>query len=68
MNIQHVNCQKIHFDPGDRLLVTSKVPLNHQQVENLKIALQKWAGVDIPVFIRFADTLEFEVERQKIIS
>jgi len=47
--IADVHCEKIHFEPGDRLVVSLRAPMDRDAVEKLRKSLIKWAGVEIDI-------------------
>ena len=50
-NLASVNCQAIRFQPGDRVIVTLRQPLQKEQIIKLKQTVEKWAGGDVEVLI-----------------
>ena len=47
--VADVHCEKIHFEPGDRLVVSLRAPLEREHIVKLRKSLTKWAGVDIEI-------------------
>ena len=47
--IADVHCEKIQFEPGDRILVGLRAPMDRDAVEKLRKSLIKWAGVEIDI-------------------
>jgi len=63
-----VQCSRMEFKPGDRLLVKVYASLDRDQKQKLLRAVQKWAGRDVEVFIIDARMMEMQVERPAIIK
>lgn len=65
--IADVQCSRMQFEPGDRLLVRTYVELDAEQKKKLSRSIQKWAGPDIEVLIINATQMEIEVQKKELI-
>jgi len=64
-----INCSKINFQPGDRLLVKLHQPMGNDQIAKLRKTVQRWAGKDVEILIYDGLSMEMKVERpNRIIS
>ncbi len=61
--IADVQCKRLQFKPGDRLLVRVYHYLDKDQVKKLRRGIQKWAGPDVEIFVYCALDMEIKVER-----
>ena len=61
--IADVQCTRLRFEPGDRVIVRSRHRLDNEQQRRLRASITKWAGVDIEVLIYCE--LDFSLEVQK---
>lgn len=61
--IADVNCTRLRFEPGDRVIVRTRHRLDAEQQKRLRSGLCKWAGVEIEVLI--VCELDYSVEIQK---
>ncbi len=62
-----VSCSKVHFDPGDRIIVRTFHQLNIEEKKKLTKTIQKWAGCEIEVLIYCILDMEMEIERGPIL-
>ena len=58
-----VQCTRMQFGPGDRLLVKSRRPINKEEKKKIHRMVQKWAGDHVEVLVIDLTQLEIEVER-----
>jgi hypothetical protein len=63
--IADVQCSRIHFEPGDRVLVKVYHQLDKDQIIRLRKSIQKWAGVEVEVLIYNGTQMEIGVEHLK---
>ena len=49
--IADINCSKIKFDAGDRIIVRSFHRMDTEQIRKLKKSICKWAGVEVEIFV-----------------
>ncbi len=61
--IAEVNCTKMHFDPGDRILVKLKQPIGVIEERKLRRTVEKWAGDGIEILIIDTTKMGIEFER-----
>ena len=61
--LAEVNCTRLAFEPGDRVLVRTYHPLSDDERRKLQRAVQRWAGTDIEVLI--IDAMQMEVWHEK---
>ena len=61
--LAELKCSKIHFGPGDRLLVRMKRPLSAKQTREILKSIEKWAGDGVPVLFIPEDLLELQIDK-----
>lgn len=57
--IADVSCQRLRFEPGDRLLVRAACRLSPGEERRLRRAIVKWAGCEVEVLV--VDLTRFDV-------
>ena len=57
-----VQCTRLVFQPGDRILVKVYHHLDKDQEKKLRRTVQKWAGVDVRIHIVCALDMELIIE------
>ncbi len=62
--IADVQCSRLQFQPGDRILVRSHHRLNADDERKLRRSIQKWAGEPVEIFIYCVLDHEIEVEKK----
>jgi len=62
--IADVQCSRLVFRPGDRILVRTTHPLNAEEKRKLRKSILKWAGCDVEVFIYSLLDMEIQIERR----
>jgi hypothetical protein len=62
--LAEVQCTKIQFDPGDRLLVKVQHELNAEQRKQLTRTIQKWAGAEVEVLIINVNRMQLEIQKK----
>ena len=62
--IANIDCSKIRFQPGDRLLVRSFHRLDKYDKEKLRKSIQKWAGEGVRILIICTQDLDISIEQQ----
>jgi len=60
--IAEVQCSRIQFQPGDRVLVKIFHNISVEQTKHLRQSIVKWAGTDVEVLIYNATEMEIKVE------
>jgi hypothetical protein len=60
--IADVQCSRLRFEPGDRIIVRSTSRLDSDQQRKLRRSIRKWAGCEVEVL--FVCLLDFDVEVQ----
>lgn len=65
--LAELKCNRIHFDPGDRVLVRVFQPLSKEQTIALRRSVEKWAGDAVEVLIVDTSKMEVEIERRGIV-
>ena len=58
-----VQCSRLKFEPGDRLLVRVHVNLSPKQKRSLRKSVEKWAGDCVEVLIYNELEMSIDVER-----
>lgn len=61
-HIAEVHCERIQFQPGDRVLVRTFTDLELEQKRKLQAAVQRWAGKDVEVLIYNGLQMELTIE------
>ena len=62
-----VQCSRMQFQPGDRLLVKVRQDLSKEETRKLRKVVERWAGGVVEVLIINTMKMEIEVERAEII-
>jgi hypothetical protein len=63
IRIADVDCSRIQFKPGDRVLVRVYQPIEYEARKKLQRAVEKWVGVDIEVLVYDATQMEINIEK-----
>ena len=58
-----INCTRIQFQPGDRILVRTNFMPTSEQEKKLRTQLNKWAGVELEVLIYCGLAMDIKVEQ-----
>jgi len=59
-----VNCHRLVFQPGDRLLVETTHRLNHEECNRLRRTIQKWAGCEVEVLIYCIQDMKITTDKK----
>ena len=59
-----VQCSRMQFGPGDRLLVKSRQPISKEERKKIHRMAQRWAGDHVEVLVIDLTKLEIEIERR----
>jgi hypothetical protein len=62
--IADVQCSRLTFQPGDRILVRSHHRLDRDQERRLRSSIVKWAGCEVEVLIFCLLDMDIEVEKR----
>ena len=62
--IANVQCSRLVFEPGDRIIVRVCTDLDRDQNRKLLQSVQKWAGTDVEVLL--VDVRKFDIEIEKV--
>lgn len=49
--IADVQCNRLRFEPGDRVIVRVYQPLDRDALQKLRRGVERWAGSDVEVLI-----------------
>ena len=60
-----VQCSRLVFAPGDRLLVRLRQPIDKEARCKLHKAVQRWAGDQVEVLIIDLTQMDIEVDKAK---
>ena len=63
-----VQCSRLQFQPGDRVLVRVHRAISKEQEKRLKRIVERWAGDQVEVLVINALEMSVNVEPAKIIS
>ena len=63
-NIAEVNCTKIQFRDGDRVLVRVYRPLDQAQVTALVKSIRRWAGALVEILVVNAAAYDIEIQQR----
>ena len=61
--IADVNCSRLQFNPGDRVLVRTTHRLEKESIKKLRRSIQKWAGCEVEVLIYCILDMDIKVEK-----
>lgn len=59
-----VQCSRLVFQPGDRILVRTYRRLDNDQKRKLRKSILKWAGVEVEILIYDATQTEITIEKR----
>jgi len=59
-----VQCSRLQFSPGDRILVRTYHRLDQAQKRRLEKTIQKWAGVSVEVLIYCTQDFDIAIEKR----
>ena len=62
--IADVRCQRIVFQPGDRVIVRSYHRLDSPQRKQLERSIKRWAGTDVEVLVYCTQDLDLGIEHR----
>ena len=63
--IAEVNCTRLQFDPGDRILVRTTRRLDKDQIKKMRQQLTKWAGCEVEILIVCILDMDISIEQKK---
>ena len=63
--IADVQCTRLQFGPGDRVLVRVYHNLDRDQKKKLRRAVQKWTGPDVEILIINCLEMDLKIEKCK---
>jgi hypothetical protein len=63
-----VHCTRVKFEPGERLLVQLRQPLDSEAKKKLQRTVERWAGDHVEVLIVDPTIMEVSVERRPIVG
>jgi len=61
--IADVQCSRLVFQPGDRIIVRVQVNLDSDQYRKLRKSVQKWAGCEVEVLIINVMIMDLEIQK-----
>lgn len=64
--IADVQCSRLTFQPGDRIIVRVQVRLDADQKKKLRKSIRKFAGCEVEVLI--INVMDMEIEIQKGVA
>jgi len=59
-----VQCTRLQFEPGDRILVKVNHRLDNNAQRRLRTTIQKWAGVEVEVLIICTLDMDISIEKR----
>lgn len=59
-----VQCHRLKFEPGDRILVRVNHKLDQDQQRKLRRTVQKWAGCEVEILIIDLTVMDIEIEKK----
>jgi len=65
--IADVQCTRLKFEPGDRILVRTHYRMNLEQKKSLRSGIQRWAGCEVEVLIVCLLDMDVEIGRKNIV-
>ena len=63
-----VQCSRLRFQPGDRVIVRVYRPISDEQTKKLRRTVERWAGDQVEVLVINALEMSIGVEPAKIVS
>ncbi len=60
IGLADVQCSRLKFEPGDRIIVRVHHRIDRDQERKLRRTVEKWAGTDVEVLI--VNTTQFDLE------
>ena len=63
--IANVQCSRLVFQPGDRLIVRVCSDLDRDQKRKLLQSVRKWAGTDVEVLLVDVRVFDIEIEKAR---
>jgi len=64
--VANIQCSRLKFQPGDRILVRSFHRLDEDQQRHLRRSIQKWAGCEVEVLVICTTDMDIEIDRRAI--
>lgn len=61
--IADVQCSRLKFQPGDRILVKSFHRMDIDQQRHLIKSIKRWAGCDVEVFVICTQDFDISIEQ-----
>jgi len=65
--IADVQCSRLKFEPGDSILVRTYHKLDKDQKRKLQKSIQRFAGVEVEVFIYNCLEMDIEIDKRSAI-
>ncbi len=65
--IADVQCSRLQFEPGDRILVRSNYRLDNDAMRRLRKSIIKWAGCEVEVLIICLLDFDIEIEKKNVL-
>ena len=62
-NIAEVDCSRIRFRDGDRVLVRTYANYDRAQMDRMRAMVRRWAGREVEVLFYNANAMEITVEQ-----
>jgi len=62
--IADIQCSRIQFEPGDRVLVKVNHRINQEDRKRLTRSIKKWAGVDVEVLIYCILDMDITIDKR----
>jgi len=63
--IADVQCSRLVFQPGDRILVKVYTKIDKDQIRKLRKSITKWAGCEVEVLVYNALDMEITVDQEQ---
>ncbi len=63
--IANINCTRIKFEPGDRILVRTVHKLDHEQQKKIRRSICRWAGVEVEVLIVCLAEMDVTIDKRQ---
>ncbi len=65
VGLADVQCSRLQFLPGDRVLVKVYHTLDRDSRRKLEKSVKRWAGTDVEVLVYNATQMEITIDRKK---
>ena len=65
--IAEVQCQRLKFEPGDRIVVRVNGRLDPDQHKKLVKSIERWAGVSVEILVIDLTMMDIDIEKRRTL-